>query len=71
MSAAQLEDRRSLTERVRDALAERITSDRLRPGDRLPTERQLIEEFGVSRTVVRDAVFVVVLVDAEEVVDEG
>jgi GntR family transcriptional repressor for pyruvate dehydrogenase complex len=29
---------------------------RLRPGDRLPPERKLAEEFGVSRTVIRDAV---------------
>lgn len=29
---------------------------RLKPGDRLPPERKLAEEFGVSRTVIRDAV---------------
>ncbi len=46
---------KSLTERVREALAARITSEKLRPGDRLPSERELIAEFGVSRTVIRDA----------------
>lgn len=48
--------RKSLTEHVREVLAERIASDSLQPGDRLPTEREMIVEFGVSRTVVRDAV---------------
>jgi GntR family transcriptional regulator, transcriptional repressor for pyruvate dehydrogenase complex len=32
-----------------------IFSGRLRPGDRLPTERELTEQFGVSRVTVRDA----------------
>jgi GntR family transcriptional regulator, transcriptional repressor for pyruvate dehydrogenase complex len=49
------DDGRSLTDRLRDTLAARIEADRLKPGDRLPTERELIAEFGVSRTVVRDA----------------
>lgn len=33
----------------------RIRSGELQPGDRLPPERKLVEEFGVSRTVVREA----------------
>jgi GntR family transcriptional repressor for pyruvate dehydrogenase complex len=33
-----------------------ILANNLRPGDRLPTERALGEQFGVSRTVVREAV---------------
>lgn len=48
--------RRSLTETVREALAERIANEAIGPGDRLPTERLLMAEFGVSRTVVRDAI---------------
>ena len=48
--------RKSLTEQVREALAARIAGDSLKPGDRLPSERELIAEFGVSRTVVRDAI---------------
>ncbi len=32
-----------------------ILSGRLRPGDRLPTERELAEQFGVSRITIRDA----------------
>lgn len=33
----------------------RIRSGELQPGDRLPPERKLVEEFGVSRTAVREA----------------
>jgi len=37
-----------------------ITSTDLKPGDRLPTEHELSEQLGVSRTVVREAVKVLV-----------
>jgi GntR family transcriptional regulator, transcriptional repressor for pyruvate dehydrogenase complex len=37
-----------------------ITSAQLKPGDRLPTEHELSEQLGVSRTVVREAVKVLV-----------
>jgi GntR family transcriptional regulator, transcriptional repressor for pyruvate dehydrogenase complex len=37
-----------------------ITSTNLKPGDRLPTEHELSEQLGVSRTVVREAVKVLV-----------
>jgi DNA-binding FadR family transcriptional regulator len=37
------------------ALGERIRSGRLVPGDRLPTEAEIVAGFGVSRTVVREA----------------
>lgn len=38
------------------ALEERIYSGQLKDGQMLPAERELIEEFGVSRTVAREAV---------------
>ena len=38
-----------------DGLGERIRDGRLRPGGRLPTEATIMLEFGVSRTVVREA----------------
>jgi GntR family transcriptional regulator len=47
--------RQPLYAQVEDALAGRIR-DRLRPGDRLPTEDDLIAEFGVSRITVRHAI---------------
>ena len=33
-----------------------IINGRLQPGDRLPPERELAQQFGVSRTVIREAV---------------
>jgi DNA-binding GntR family transcriptional regulator len=45
----------SLHKKVRTALAGRISTGELQPGDRLPAERALSEEFGVARSVVRQA----------------
>jgi GntR family transcriptional regulator, transcriptional repressor for pyruvate dehydrogenase complex len=44
-----------LADRVAEALLTRIREDGLAPGDRLPTESELCDEFGVSRTVIREA----------------
>lgn len=40
---------------LRDILASRITEGSLGPGDALPSERQLCDDFGLSRTTVREA----------------
>jgi GntR family transcriptional regulator, transcriptional repressor for pyruvate dehydrogenase complex len=40
---------------VTNSVLDLITSNALRPGDRLPSERDLATRFGVSRTVVREA----------------
>ncbi len=45
-----------LSEKVSDALVSYILESGLKPGDRLPSERELCEQFNVSRTVVREAV---------------
>jgi GntR family transcriptional repressor for pyruvate dehydrogenase complex len=45
-----------LSDKVADELLSSITVRGLRPGDKLPSERELGEQFGVSRTVVREAV---------------
>ncbi|MGW1839837.1 GntR family transcriptional regulator [Streptomyces sp. NPDC002067] len=42
--------------RVRDALAADIKSGTLAPGDRLPSESELCERFGVARETARRAV---------------
>ena len=45
-----------LSDRLAALLASRIESGELKPNDRLPTEQELAERHGVSRTVVREAV---------------
>jgi GntR family transcriptional repressor for pyruvate dehydrogenase complex len=52
----QVNRERRLSDKVADMMLETILSDRLKVGDRLPSERELGEQFGVSRTVVREAV---------------
>jgi GntR family galactonate operon transcriptional repressor len=46
----------SLSELVAGAIGRRIVSGHYRPGDTLPTEPRIQEEFGVSRTAVREAI---------------
>jgi GntR family transcriptional repressor for pyruvate dehydrogenase complex len=45
-----------LSEQVAAALEQRIREGALKPGDKLPSEAQLVEQFKVSRTVIREAV---------------
>ncbi|HEV2581703.1 MAG TPA: FadR/GntR family transcriptional regulator [Ktedonobacteraceae bacterium] len=42
-------------ERIAEQIERRILSGELHSGDRLPTERELAEQFGASRTAVREA----------------
>lgn len=51
-----LHRRETLTSQLVRALRTRIETGALKPGDRLPTEQDLIEAFAVSRTVVREAI---------------
>lgn len=52
----RIPDNRALSEKIISQISDAIISGELRPGDRLPPERELAEQFGVSRTVIRDAV---------------
>ena len=52
----QVARERRLSDKVADMMLETILSGRFQVGDRLPSERALGEQFGVSRTVVREAV---------------
>ena len=45
-----------LSEMVAGTIGRRIVSGKYKPGDTLPTEPKIQEEFGVSRTAVREAV---------------
>ncbi|ORE98424.1 transcriptional regulator NanR [Aurantimonas sp. 22II-16-19i] len=47
--------RRKLSDQVLDRLREMIRSRELKPGDALPSERALMERFGVGRPAVREA----------------
>ncbi len=51
-----LAPRRSLTTDLVQSLGDRIRDGRLPAGEKLPREADLMEEFGVSRTVVREAI---------------
>ena len=47
---------RNLTQQLVERLAARIGTRKLKPGDKLPTESKLMSDYGVSRTVVREAI---------------
>ena len=55
-ATAPLRRSRSLTADLVEALGDRIRDGRLQAGDKLPTEGAIMQEFGVSRTVVREAI---------------
>ncbi len=44
-----------LYEQIVAQIEERILNGELRPGDKLPAERELADQFGVSRTAIREA----------------
>ena len=47
--------RRKLSDQVLDRLRDMILSGEVKPGDPLPSERSLMERFGVGRPAVREA----------------
>jgi DNA-binding FadR family transcriptional regulator len=50
-------DRKRLSEQISAELEDLIVSGRLKPGDRLPSERELTTLFGVGRTSIREAIY--------------
>jgi GntR family transcriptional regulator, transcriptional repressor for pyruvate dehydrogenase complex len=55
-TVTELRQRETLTSQLTRALRTRIDAGELKPGDKLPSEQELAEQFGVSRTVVREAI---------------
>jgi DNA-binding FadR family transcriptional regulator len=51
-----IQARRSLTETLAESISEEILNGALKGGNRLPTVQALAEQFGVSRTVIREAI---------------
>src|SRR5689334_3229339 len=47
--------RLSLSDHIVEQIAEMIARGALKPGDRIPSEKQLCDKFGVGRTSVREA----------------
>src|SRR6266542_4338725 len=45
----------SLVDRIATDLREQIVQHKLKPGERLPSERSLCAAFGVGRTTIREA----------------
>jgi GntR family transcriptional repressor for pyruvate dehydrogenase complex len=52
---AQRRRLRNLASELVDGIGARIRERKLKPGDKLPTEAEIMREWGVSRTVVREA----------------
>jgi GntR family transcriptional repressor for pyruvate dehydrogenase complex len=59
--------RKTLARQVAERLLERIRSGELRPGQRLPTELELVRELGVGRSSVREALQALVVIGAVDV----
>ncbi len=68
---AALEREPSLSSRVARRMEEMIVTNQLQPGDRFPTERELGRQFGVSRTVVREALSALIAKSLLEAVPGG
>ncbi|MCJ8008393.1 FadR/GntR family transcriptional regulator [Lederbergia wuyishanensis] len=47
--------KQTLSEVVSERIKSYISENKCQPGDRLPTEKEIIETLGVSRTIVREA----------------
>src|ERR671926_186475 len=56
MTFKPIHDDEVLSDKIISQITDNVVQGHLKPGDRLPPERELAEQFGVSRTVIRDAV---------------
>jgi DNA-binding FadR family transcriptional regulator len=56
MEFTRVDSSKSLVDRIVEQIRKNIESGNLLPGERLATEHDLADQFGVSRTVIREAV---------------
>jgi GntR family transcriptional repressor for pyruvate dehydrogenase complex len=61
------ENRRNLSQLIAAELLEQIRSGKLVPGQRLPTQRDLMEEFGVGANAVREATQALVMMSVIDI----
>lgn len=57
----------SVVQQVIDRLTEAMITKKLRPGDRIPTEIELAETFGVGRNSIREAIKILVYLGVLEI----
>lgn len=60
-------ERRTLSQAVTEAVLERIRAGEFRPGDRLPTEKGLMDQYDVGRNAAREAMQALVAMGLIEV----
>lgn len=65
--AFNLVESRRLYQAVADQIARSIRAEEYRAGDRLPTERELVRQLGVSRPVIREAMIALEIAGLVEV----
>ena len=49
-------ERTTIADQISGQLLQLIREGRFTPGERMPSERQLCEDFGVARTTLREAI---------------
>lgn len=62
-----LSERRLLPEKIAENIKMMIVNKELLPGDKLPNEIEFSKELGVSRTTIREAIKILVVVNALEI----
>ena len=57
---------KSVVQTVVDSITKAIIAGELKPGDKIPTELELAESFGVGRNSIREAIKILVQSDGTE-----
>lgn len=59
-------ERKSATEGIIEQITSYIEGERVKPGYKLPSEQELMHQFGVSRSTIREALHALVVLDVLE-----